>query len=162
MFLSEAKGMCIKMKIKFLMIFLLIAVTVFLLSMAITSCNFSARAESSLTGEDINEKEPGLKENGDENKIEDEKVMEEEMVESETLIVTPNYKDSRYKEIYLTGGCFWGIQAYIDSMPIEHYIVCCRVENPYIDSERGLVELFRYEIVDSRYDWGGVVWCKRW
>jgi len=69
-----------------------------------------------LAGKDINEKESGLKESGDENKIEDENAMEEEMVSSETLIVAPNYKDSRYKEIYLAGGCFWGVQAYFDNI----------------------------------------------
>ncbi len=29
-------------------------------------------------------------------------------------MVIPDYKNSRYKEIYLAGGCFWGLQAYID------------------------------------------------
>ena len=104
------------MKIKFLMIFLLMAVTVFLLSMVITSCNFSARIEGSLAAEDVSEKETRLKEDGDKNKIENEEIMEEEMASSETLIVVPNYKNSRYKEIYLAGGCFWGVQAYIDSI----------------------------------------------
>lgn len=28
--------------------------------------------------------------------------------------VLPNFSDSRYKEIYLAGGCFWGVQAYFD------------------------------------------------
>jgi len=28
--------------------------------------------------------------------------------------ILPDYKNSRYKEIYLAGGCFWGVQAYID------------------------------------------------
>lgn len=30
--------------------------------------------------------------------------------------VLPNFADSRYKEIYLAGGCFWGVQAYFDRM----------------------------------------------
>jgi peptide methionine sulfoxide reductase msrA/msrB len=34
--------------------------------------------------------------------------------ERETTMVIPDYKNSRYKEIYLAGGCFWGLQAYID------------------------------------------------
>jgi len=34
--------------------------------------------------------------------------------ERETMMVIPDYKNSRYKEIYLAGGCFWGLQAYID------------------------------------------------
>ena len=33
---------------------------------------------------------------------------------SESLNIIPDYKNSRYKEIYLAGGCFWGVQAYID------------------------------------------------
>lgn len=28
--------------------------------------------------------------------------------------IIPDYKNSRYKEIYLAGGCFWGIQAFFD------------------------------------------------
>lgn len=30
--------------------------------------------------------------------------------------VAPNFANSRYKEIYLAGGCFWGTQAYFDRM----------------------------------------------
>jgi peptide methionine sulfoxide reductase msrA/msrB len=30
-----------------------------------------------------------------------------------SLNIVPDYKKSRYKEIYLAGGCFWGVQAYI-------------------------------------------------
>ena len=33
---------------------------------------------------------------------------------SKSLNIIPDYKNSRYKEIYLAGGCFWGVQAYID------------------------------------------------
>jgi peptide methionine sulfoxide reductase msrA/msrB len=105
-----------KVKIKFLIIFLIMAIAVFLPLLVIISCSPGASTESSLAGKDINEKESGLKESGDENKIEDENAMEEEMVSSETLIVAPNYKDSRYKEIYLAGGCFWGVQAYFDNI----------------------------------------------
>ncbi|MBM3699584.1 MAG: peptide-methionine (R)-S-oxide reductase MsrB [Actinobacteria bacterium] len=104
------------MKINLLKIFLIMAFAVFLPLLAITSCSPGASAESSVAKEDINEKESGLKKSVDENKIEDKNAMEEEMVSSETLIVAPNYKDSRYKEIYLAGGCFWGVQAYIDSI----------------------------------------------
>ena len=32
------------------------------------------------------------------------------------LNIMPDYKNSRYKEIYLAGGCFWGTQAYFDRM----------------------------------------------
>ncbi|MFA5638547.1 MAG: peptide-methionine (R)-S-oxide reductase MsrB [Anaerovoracaceae bacterium] len=28
----------------------------------------------------------------------------------------PDFKNSRYKEIYLAGGCFWGVQKYFDSI----------------------------------------------
>ncbi len=35
---------------------------------------------------------------------------------SESLKIVPDYKNSRYKEIYLAGGCFWGIQAYVDQI----------------------------------------------
>lgn len=34
----------------------------------------------------------------------------------ESLKIIPDYKNSRYKEIYLAGGCFWGIQDYIDGI----------------------------------------------
>lgn len=38
----------------------------------------------------------------------------EEYSEIESFMIIPDYKNSRYKEIYLAGGCFWGVQAYID------------------------------------------------
>ena len=31
--------------------------------------------------------------------------------------IIPDFKNSRYKEIYLAGGCFWGVQAYMDRIP---------------------------------------------
>jgi len=34
--------------------------------------------------------------------------------EGKSIMIIPDYKNSRYKEIYLAGGCFWGLQAYID------------------------------------------------
>ncbi len=34
--------------------------------------------------------------------------------QKESVMIVPDYKNSRYKEIYLAGGCFWGLQAYID------------------------------------------------
>ncbi len=37
------------------------------------------------------------------------------------LEVVPDYKNSRYKEIYLAGGCFWGVQAYIDRITGVEY-----------------------------------------
>lgn len=33
-----------------------------------------------------------------------------------SLRIIPDYKNSRYKEIYFAGGCFWGVQAYIDQI----------------------------------------------
>jgi len=57
-----------------------------------------------------NTKSNGAEEKGlpeiSENKEEDSKI--------ESFKIVPDYKNSRYKEIYLAGGCFWGIQAYID------------------------------------------------
>ena len=40
----------------------------------------------------------------------------EEDSTDESIEIIPDYKNSRYKEIYLAGGCFWGIQAYIDKI----------------------------------------------
>ena len=37
-------------------------------------------------------------------------------VEGEAMRVLPNFETSRYKEIYLAGGCFWGSQAYLDQI----------------------------------------------
>jgi peptide methionine sulfoxide reductase msrA/msrB len=37
-----------------------------------------------------------------------------EDIKIESLKIIPDYKNSRYKEIYMAGGCFWGVQAYID------------------------------------------------
>ena len=37
-------------------------------------------------------------------------------MKSNYLNIMPNYKNSRYKEIYLAGGCFWGVQAYFDKI----------------------------------------------
>jgi peptide methionine sulfoxide reductase msrA/msrB len=41
-------------------------------------------------------------------------VTKKENSDSDPLMIVPDYRNSRYKEIYLAGGCFWGIQAYID------------------------------------------------
>jgi len=40
---------------------------------------------------------------------------------SKSLNIIPDYKNSRYKEIYLAGGCFWGVQAYIDRIEGVEY-----------------------------------------
>lgn len=42
-----------------------------------------------------------------------EKDSSEGVVSAEPM---PDYSNSRYKEIYLAGGCFWGVQAYFDRM----------------------------------------------
>src|SRR5690554_1026423 len=34
--------------------------------------------------------------------------------ESKPLSLVPDYSNSRYKEIYLAGGCFWGVEAYFE------------------------------------------------
>lgn len=36
--------------------------------------------------------------------------------EENTMGILPNFETSRYKEIYLAGGCFWGTQAYLDQI----------------------------------------------
>ncbi len=46
----------------------------------------------------------------------EKETMEKEMKENKQIIIIPDYKNSRYKEIYLAGGCFWGLQAYFDRM----------------------------------------------
>ncbi len=42
-------------------------------------------------------------------------------IKGESLKIIPDYKNSRYKEIYLAGGCFWGAQAYIDQIDGVEY-----------------------------------------
>jgi peptide methionine sulfoxide reductase msrA/msrB len=41
-------------------------------------------------------------------------INKEEGSKNKPFMIIPDYKNSRYKEIYLAGGCFWGVQAYID------------------------------------------------
>jgi len=83
--------------VKKLIINIIIILTLF---MVITGCAMS----------NSNTKSNGAEEKGlpeiSENKEEDSKI--------ESFKIVPDYKNSRYKEIYLAGGCFWGIQAYID------------------------------------------------
>jgi peptide methionine sulfoxide reductase msrA/msrB len=83
--------------VKKLIINVIIILTLF---MVITGCAMS----------NSNTKSNGAEEKGlpeiSENKEEDSKI--------ESFKIVPDYKNSRYKEIYLAGGCFWGIQAYID------------------------------------------------
>ena len=42
-------------------------------------------------------------------------IMQKE-VEEKAMTVLPNFETSRYKEIYLAGGCFWGSQAYLNQI----------------------------------------------
>ncbi|MCG9478695.1 MAG: peptide-methionine (R)-S-oxide reductase MsrB [Actinomycetia bacterium] len=46
----------------------------------------------------------------------DVSITKEEKSIGESKMIIPDYKNSRYKEIYLAGGCFWGVQAYIDQI----------------------------------------------
>ncbi|MBF7096052.1 peptide-methionine (R)-S-oxide reductase MsrB [Alkalibacter mobilis] len=34
--------------------------------------------------------------------------------DDDTIKIVPDFRNSRYKEIYFAGGCFWGVQAYFD------------------------------------------------
>ena len=36
--------------------------------------------------------------------------------EGEEVEIMPNYENSKFKEIYLAGGCFWGVEAYFDKI----------------------------------------------
>ena len=115
------------MKKRFLIIFTVIALTLSLSAFSINSCSPSATAEArmaedtveekDMTEDDISAEEPGVKEPMAEDAItEDKEIREEEMIEGGPLKIIPDYKNSRYKEIYLAGGCFWGLQAYFDRM----------------------------------------------
>lgn len=42
-------------------------------------------------------------------------IMQNEM-ENKAMKILPKFENSRYKEIYLAGGCFWGTQAYLDQI----------------------------------------------
>jgi peptide methionine sulfoxide reductase msrA/msrB len=108
-----------KMEKKFLIFFIVIAVTLSLSAFSINSCSSSAAAETRMAQEAITEEaieeETITGETMAEEEIkEDENTKEEEMIKGEPLKVIPDYKNSRYEEIYLAGGCFWGLQAYID------------------------------------------------
>ncbi len=46
---------------------------------------------------------------------------EDTMIDRGSPGQVPDYKNSRYKEIYLAGGCFWGVQAYIDRIDGVEY-----------------------------------------
>ncbi|MGM0396435.1 MAG: peptide-methionine (R)-S-oxide reductase MsrB [Bacillota bacterium] len=46
---------------------------------------------------------------------------EEPEEENKSVILLPDYSNSRYKEIYLAGGCFWGVEAYFERiMGVEY------------------------------------------
>ena len=115
------------MKKRFLIFFIATAVTLSLSAFSINSCNPSATAETRMAEEtmeekdmieeDIIEEETKVKETmAEETMAVDEESREEEMIKDISLKIIPDYKNSRYKEIYLAGGCFWGLQAYFDRM----------------------------------------------
>ena len=110
------------MKKKSLITFLVIALTISISAFSMITCSSSAIAEIGIAEEtvkdkDMNEEETKFRDTSTGEKIkEDEEMMEEEMIKGEPLIVIPDYKNSRYKEIYLAGGCFWGVQTYIDKI----------------------------------------------
>ncbi len=45
----------------------------------------------------------------------------EQPVKDQAVVPVPDYHNSRYKEIYLAGGCFWGVQAYFDGISGVEY-----------------------------------------
>jgi peptide methionine sulfoxide reductase msrA/msrB len=64
---------------------------------------------------------PDTIENQEEKPMENDKDKEASVIKEEDSSsifsgIIPDYGNSRYKEIYLAGGCFWGIQAYIDQI----------------------------------------------
>ena len=72
---------------------ILIVIIIILLYLIFTgNININSPEEKDLTGKEIN------KELGKE------------------VDVMPNYENSKFKEIYLAGGCFWGIEAYFDKI----------------------------------------------
>jgi len=50
------------------------------------------------------------------NQNNNEEAADEPIEEREEVEIMPNYKASRFKEIYLAGGCFWGVEAYFDKI----------------------------------------------
>lgn len=55
--------------------------------------------------------------------------------------VMPNYKNSKFKEIYLAGGCFWGVEAYFDKI--------LGVEYTEVGYANGKTEDTSYQEIDS-------------
>jgi peptide methionine sulfoxide reductase msrA/msrB len=79
--------------------------------MLITGCSMS---NNNIKSEGAEEK--GLLETNEDPGVDgsSDDINKEEDSKTESFTVIPDYKNSRYKEIYLAGGCFWGVQAYID------------------------------------------------
>ena len=57
-----------------------------------------------------------LEDTSSENDVDKDVSVTKEDSKSKSLEIIPDYRNSRYKEIYLAGGCFWGAQAYIDQI----------------------------------------------
>lgn len=55
--------------------------------------------------------------------------------------VMPNYKNSKFEEIYLAGGCFWGVEAYFDKI--------LGVEYTEVGYANGKTEDTSYQEIDS-------------
>jgi peptide methionine sulfoxide reductase msrA/msrB len=70
--------------------------------------------------------------------LEGEEINQEMRKEVEVM---PNYKNSKFKEIYLAGGCFWGVEAYFDKI--------LGVEYTEVGYANGKTEDTSYQEIDS-------------
>jgi peptide methionine sulfoxide reductase msrA/msrB len=70
--------------------------------------------------------------------LEGEEINQEMRKEVEVM---PNYKNSKFKEIYLAGGCFWGVEAYFDKI--------LGVEYTEVGYANGKTEDTSYKEIDS-------------
>jgi len=78
---------------------------------------------------------------------------EKNIVMAESNALVPNYSQSRYKEIYLAGGCFWGVQAYFDRINgIEYTNVGYANGNTEITNYYDLKETNHVEALYLVYD----------
>jgi len=70
--------------------------------------------------------------------LEGEEINQEMRKEVEVM---PNYKNSKFKEIYLAGGCFWGVEAYFDKI--------LGIEYTEVGYANGETEDTSYQEIDS-------------
>jgi peptide methionine sulfoxide reductase msrA/msrB len=70
--------------------------------------------------------------------LEGEEINQEMRKEVEVM---PNYKNSKFKEIYLAGGCFWGVEAYFNKI--------LGVEYTEVGYANGKTEDTSYQEIDS-------------